>query len=241
MELRAFFSTCVLVLITTVAAATRTPGIDDLSKFASTTYHDTVWIVNGMKPLDEKFKKWKFDFVLDARKTLLSNTSASLLGLRFGAEYRRVHRFGLGLYGLSNDVYVNSLFEVDTTVAEGLLNLSYASLFYERVMFFNPKWEWLLTGHLGVGSVKGSYRYAGEKDWISYEKNDVRPLEFSTMLYYHITWWCSAGVGLGYRFMLNTPEEIRPIYTAPVGIARLRIKLGRLTRSIWDKDVKYQY
>ncbi len=204
-------------------------------------FNDTVWIVNGKKPLDDSFKKWKFDFVLDARKTLLSNTGASLFGVRIGMEYRRVHRFGVGLYGLSNDVYVNSLFEVDTSVAEGLLNLTYVSLFYERIMFFNHKWEWLVTGHLGAGSVKGSYRYNGTKDWVNYENKNVRPLEFSTMMYYHITWWCSAGVGIGYRFMLKTPQEIRPIYSAPVGIVRLRIKLGRLTRSIWNKDVKYQY
>jgi hypothetical protein len=212
-----------------------------LNKGIANSYEDTVWIVNGRKPLDNSFKKWKFDFVLDARKTLLSNTNASLLGVRIGMEYRRVHRFGVGLYGLSNDVYVNTLFEVDTAVAEGLLNLSYASLYYERIMFFNQKWEWLVTGHLGAGIVKGSYRYNGTKEWVNYENKNVRPLEFSTMMYYHITWWCSAGGGIGYRFMLNTPEEIRPIYSAPVGIVRLRIKLGRLTRSIWNKDVKYQY
>lgn len=204
-------------------------------------YADTVWIVTGQKPLDSKFKKWKFDFVLDARKTLVSNTQVSLGGIRLGMEYRRVHRFGFGLYGLGSGVLVNSLMEVDSAITEANLNMSYASLFYERVLFFNPKWEWSATAHIGAGAIKGSYRFSSSDQWINYEEKRVRPIELSTTGYYHITWWCSVGAGVGYRYMRRTPEEVRSVYSAPVAIARVRIKLGKLVKSIWDKDVRHTY
>ncbi len=204
-------------------------------------YADTVWIVTGQKPLDSKFKKWKFDFVLDARKTLVSNTQVSLGGIRLGMEYRRVHRFGFGLYGLGSGVVVKSLMEVDSAITEANLNMSYASLFYERVLFFNPKWEWSATAHIGAGAIKGSYRFSSSEQWINYEEKRVRPIELSTTGYYHITWWCSVGAGVGYRYMRRTPEEVRSVYSAPVAIARVRIKVGKLVKSIWDKDMRHTY
>ncbi len=204
-------------------------------------FTDTVWIITGEKTLDDNFKKWKADFVLDFRKTLVSNTQVTMGGLRFGAEYRRVHRFGIGLYGLGKGVTTSSLLEVDTAIVESNLNMSYASLFYERVLFFNPKWEWSATIHQGAGTIKGSYRYRNTSEWINYEDKRVRPFEISTTGYYHITWWCSVGAGVGYRYMRRTLEEVRDVYSAPVAIVRLRVKLLKLTRSIWNEDVKYEY
>lgn len=204
-------------------------------------FTDTVWIITGEKTLDDNFKKWKADFVIDFRKTLVSNTQVTLGGLRLGAEYRRVHRFGIGVYGLGKGVTTSSLLEVDSAIVESNLNMSYVSLFYERVLFFNPKWEWSATVHQGAGTIKGSYRYRDSKEWISYESNRVRPFEISTTGYYHITWWCSVGAGVGYRYMRRTPDEVRDVFSAPVAIGRVRIKLLKLTRSLWNENVKYEY
>ncbi|MEZ4800252.1 MAG: hypothetical protein R2809_10860 [Flavobacteriales bacterium] len=86
----------------------------DFSLFSKkSNYKDTVWIVTGPKALDNKFKKWKFDFVFDARQTIISNTAARLGGIRIGMEYRRVHRFGIGFYGLGDGIIVNSLEEIN--------------------------------------------------------------------------------------------------------------------------------
>lgn len=181
-------------------------------KYRDRNYSDTIWIVTGRKPLDKIFKKWKFDFVLDARQTIISNTTARLLGVRLGLEYRRVHRFGIGIYNFGDGISLTSLNEIDTAIVESVLNLSYTSIFYERVLFFNPKWEWSAAVHQGFGNISGWYRFNGDPTRITFPEKRVRPFELSTIGYYNLTWWCSVGAGVGYRFMRGTPEEVRPIF-----------------------------
>lgn len=202
---------------------------------------DTVWIISGKKELDNRFQKQKLDFVIDARQTLISSQTARLGGLRLGVEYRRVHRFGFGVYGLGDGVNLKSLSEVDTTISQAVMNLSYVSLYYERVLYFHPKWEWSATVHMGKGKIEGSYRRSSSDVWYTLQPREVKPFEISTTGYYHLTWWCSLGVGVGYRYMRSTPAEVRPVYNAPVAIARIRIKCGKLVKSIWNKEAKYEY
>jgi hypothetical protein len=204
-------------------------------------YQDTVWIVSGQKALDFHFKKRKLDFVFDARQTLVSTKVTRLLGIRVGLEYRRVHRFGVGLYNIGEGVQLDSLREVNASIETAVLNLTYASIFYERVLFFNPKWEWSVTVHQGKGFIAGKYLISGDSSWQNFPIRRVLPFEISTTGYYNLTWWCSIGAGVGYRYMRSTPAELRPVYNAPVLIARVRIKLGKLVKSIWDKDLKYAY
>jgi len=208
--------------------------------FTKKAYSDTVWTITGPTVLDSRFKKWKFDFVLDARQTIVSNTVARLAGIRIGMEYRRVHRFGFGFYNFGDGVNVNALNEISPFVTVANLNLSYNSVFYERVMLFNPKWEVSLTGHLGNGTITGTYTLESGRT-INLPTVRVRPIELSTTCYYNLTWWCSIGGGIGYRYMRQTPVEVRPIYNAPVAILRVRIKFGKLTKSIWNHDIKHTY
>jgi hypothetical protein len=205
------------------------------------TYRDTVWIISGYKPLENNFKKWKFDFVLDARSTLVSGTVARLAGLRIGMEYRRVHRFGFGFYNLGDGVVVRSLEEVNPDITRATLNIRYSSIFYERVMFFNPKWELSMTAHAGRGRITGDYIIAGGIKPQGFPDRRVRAFEFSTTAFYHLTWWFSVGGGVGYRLVPDAPEEVQSIYNAPVGILRVRIKFGKLVKSIWNNDIKNTY
>lgn len=227
-----------LLTIVTMNAPAQFKG--DLT-FNRMSPEDSVWLINGYRQLGPQFKKQKLDFVLDGRQTLVSSTSARLGGLRIGIEYRRVHRFGVGIYNFGEGVGMTSLTEIDSTIDAAVLNLAYISLYYERVLFFNKRWEWSATLHLGRGKITGYYKYPSDQTWRTFPERDVRPIEISTTAYYNLTWWCSLGMGVGYRYMSQTPVEVRPIYNAPVAIARLRIKLGKLVRSIWDKNAKEEY
>ena len=75
----------------------------------------------------------------------------------------------------------------------------------------------------------------------SFPEKDVRLFEISSTAYYHINWWIDAGIGIGYRRMNPIPQEVKPIYNAPVAILRVRIKFGKLIKSIWDHDIKHTY
>jgi len=204
-------------------------------------YRDTVWIITGKRGLGPLFKKWKFDFVLDARRTFISNVPAQVIGIRMGAEYRRVHRFGVGIYALGSDVHVSSFKNFDIPFKEAVVRLSYASLFYERVLYFHRKWEWSSAFHIASGEVTGSYLPLNESEWSPLPVTKVRAMELSTIGYYNLTWWCNIGVGVGYRQMSGLQPELRRFYSAPVAIARVRIRLGKLVQSIWDRDKKYEY
>jgi len=231
----------VLITILIIASVQCFGQFEGKFKSFGNEYQDTVWIVTGKKELGSLFQKQKLDFVLDARQTLISTTTARLGGIRIGIEYRRVHRFGIGIYGLSEGVQMNSLIDLNPNISEAVLSLSYGSLFYERVLFFNRKWEWSATVHLGKRQISGNYRVSPDSAWQSFPVREVKPFELSTTGYYHLTWWCSIGTGFGYRFMRDTPDEVRYIYNAPVAIARIRIKVGKLVKSIWDENAKLEY
>lgn len=204
-------------------------------------YRDTVWIVTGYKPLDGNFKKWKFDFSLDARQSIISNTTARIGGIRIGMEYRRVHRFGIGFYGMGDKVKAFSFEEFNSQISEASFTLRYNTIYYERVLFFNKKWEVSSAFHMGRGKIKGDYLLLGASRRQSFPEQDVRVFEISSTAYYHINWWIDAGAGIGYRHMNDIPDEVKPIYNAPVAILRVRIKFGKLIKSIWDHDIKHTY
>jgi hypothetical protein len=70
---------------------------------------------------------------------------------------------------------------------------------------------------------------------------EIRLLEGSTTLYYHVFYFMSIGTGIGYRYITGAPDELQPVYNAPVAIARLRIRLFKMTVGIFNKDVRTAY
>jgi hypothetical protein len=230
----------VLLLSLTASAQFTSVGYSPAFSGKKNSYSDTVWTVKGPTYLDKRYKKWKVDLSLDARQTLVSNTRTRIGGLRVGLEHRRVHRFGIGIYVLDDEQGIGSLREVDERIENATVSLDYASLFYERVMFFSKRWEWSLTGHLGRGVITGRYRIPGELADREYMK-EIRLLEGSTTLYYHVFYFMSIGTGIGYRYITGAPDELQPVYNAPVAIARLRIRLFKMTVGIFNKDVRTAY
>lgn len=230
----------VLLLSLTASAQFTSVGYSPAFSGKKNSYSDTVWTVKGPTYLDKRYKKWKVDLSLDARQTLVSNTRTRIGGLRVGLEHRRVHRFGIGIYVLDDEQGIGSLREVDERIENATVSLAYASLFYERVMFFSKRWEWSLTGHLGRGVITGRYRIPGELADREYMK-EIRLLEGSTTLYYHVFYFMSIGTGIGYRYITGAPDELQPVYNAPVAIARLRIRLFKMTVGIFNKDVRTAY
>lgn len=205
-------------------------------------YQDTVWTVRGLTPLNDSFHKWKPDVVLDARSSTINGSPVRIGGLRLGAEYRRVHRFGLGVYGATTQVgNENNGQAVSPGLDSARFNLNYASLYYERVLLLHPKWEWSAALHYGAGQVAVTY---GDQTFESVELDDrisVRPVEWSTSGFYHVNWWISAGGGAGYRHVTQAPAEIRQAYQGWIYVVKLRIKFAKLVRSIWDQSVRDEY
>jgi hypothetical protein len=204
-------------------------------------YVDTVMLINGPKVIKSPMKKRKIEVSFDARQTAVGSQGAKLGGLRIGLEYRRIHRFGIGVFGFSEGVYLPELPSIDTSITDAVLNLNYASIYYERVLFLSRKWEWFSTIHLGSGVVSGFYRTLNDEKWYPLRQTPVKPLEISSCVYYNINWWVSIGGGVGYRYMRKTPAEARAIYNAPVAILRLRVQLFKLIRGQFNPEIKELY
>lgn len=204
-------------------------------------YRDTVWLINGSKVLESPFRKRRFEFALDARQTLIGQQAAKLGGFRLGMEYRRVHRFGVGVFALSEGVMLTQLNQIGPNVEKALLNLNYLSLYYERVLFFNRKWEWSATAHLGNGMIEGRYQLVNSDDWIAIPAIRVKPLEISSSVYYNINWWISIGAGGGYRYMRRAPQEAQDIYNAPITVFKLKIRFFKWIKGVVNPDIRDQY
>ncbi len=216
-------------------------GLTMLPLLATGQVDKEVWLINGPKYLGEGFKTYKLDFVFDGRNSFVDGSSVPVGGFRIGIEHERVNRIGIGFYGFSNDVErVDFVTPEDSLVGRANLDFSYASLYFERVLFFNPKWEWSGTVHVGTGRVNILGQNAEEK-FTLVEEVPVNPLEFSSSGYHHMSWWLSVGAGVGYRFMLNTPQEIRATYESVVYLAKVKIRIGKAIRAIGNKDVKNEY
>ncbi len=191
------------------------------------------------KPNKSDYPLLKPEFVLDGRQTLVSSQGARLGGVRAGIEIRRVNRFGVGYYSLSNGVETTSLNEISNTITSANLKMNYWSMYYERVLHFSKKYEWSATVHLGSGKVEGDYLY--ENGSSGHYEEPIQLTEFSSTFYRHLTYFISVGGGIGYRYTNNAPEELRPIYNAPVLLLKFRIQPLKMVRGFWNKDIRKRY
>lgn len=220
-------------LLTTAALLLTLAGFAQLN--------EEVWLINGRKHLGDGFVKWKFDGTFDGRNSFSENRTVRVGGIRLGMEYKRIHRFGIGFYVLSAPVRKERYTSADTSFSPASLTLSYRSFYYERVLYLDPKWELSATGHLAVGDVVVSRPNPTSGLFEEYERVEVSPIELSASAYHHLSWWLSAGLGVGHRWMLNTPETMVPLYNSTVFIAKVKLRIGKAFRSIWDDGAKYEY
>lgn len=212
-----------------------------VSVATSAQLNEEVWLISGHKHLGDGFKKWKFDGTFDGRNSFSENRTVRVGGIRLGLEYKRIHRFGIGFYDLSAPVRKERYESPDTSFAPASLTLSYRSFYYERVLYFDPKWELSGTAHLAMGDVIVNRPNPISGRFEEYETVEVNPVELSASAYHHLSWWLSAGLGLGHRWMLNTPDTMVPLYNSTVFIAKVKLRLGKALRTIWDDGAKHEY
>lgn len=209
---------------------------------ASAQMNENVWIIGGEKFLGQGFRKWKFDVVLDGRNSFDDGNPVRVGGLRIGMEYKRVHRFGVGFYGFSEDLIRDNFQSFEGAFVPAKLRLEYNSIFYERVLFFNRKWEVSGTGHIGLGQISVSYNDPKDNSILfAGDPIETRIFELSASSYFHLTWWFSLGVGVGHRWTGNTPAELGDVYDSTVYLAKAKFRIVKMLRAIGNKQVKYEY
>jgi hypothetical protein len=207
----------------------------------SAQYNDRVWTLQGYKNLRKPFKKWRADLQFDGRVSTAQNQGVRIGGAKLGLEYRRVHRFGIGVYGLSSNIVVDQFEDIISPHKDVTYSFSYLTMYYERVLLFTRKLELSTTFHLGAGNAEVSYTDLKTNDVEIYADYRLNPVEASFTGYFHLTYWISVGGGYGYRHILGDNADLRRDYSSDLYILKARIRLLKLARSAFNKDVKNEY
>lgn len=184
-------------------------------------------------------KDWKLILGLDARRSFFRGVPVKINGLRIGAQFLGVHRFGIGFYGLSKnvvftDIPVDNPAATDTSLI--VFNAGYLSLFYERVIYRNKKWEFAVPLEYSAGSITG-YFEDSTGTFLPLADEAFNALSFGIQTKYFVFKWLAPRFSIGYRFILNSSPEIKKAFNKPYYSFGLQILLGELYRTIKAKKI----
>ena len=198
-------------------------------------------ILGGEVELESYQVGLKPDFSFDARRTLFEKRWVAVGGLKFGVQYNRIHRLGLGIYFLNTRIFDDE-FELILEANKIEYDFNYSTVYYDRVLFFNKKWEVGSTLHLGGGNIETFY----QNELNPNERNEGPKLDFSVgelVLYgeYNILYWLGISSGLGYRQVFGLEYDLGDDFSSPIFVINLRLNLLKLARSYIDPSVRDEY
>ena len=159
-------------------------------------------------------------------------------GLRFGVEYKGVHRFGLGIYELNKNVEFSdvSLPYSDAPLQTSVkFNVKYTGFFYERVFYKNPKWEFSIPTYLAGGSVQGIYQDTSGT-FQNFVDRPFSAIGISAQAKYYFWGWLIPHVSLGYRLTFNTDQEVKNAFNSPYFSFGVSVGIMELYRRIFKHD-----
>ncbi|HKK39006.1 MAG TPA: hypothetical protein VJ949_06290 [Cryomorphaceae bacterium] len=214
------------------------------SSFASSAQFDQsneVRILGGERELLPYQNKLKPDFSFDARRTLFQNRWVLVGGLKFGVQYKRIHRVGIGVYFLNTRIFDDDVeFILEANKIE--YDFGYSTLYYDRVLYFDKKWEVGSMLHLGGGKIKTYY----ENEFNPNERNTGPELNFSVAEFvaygeYNLLYWLGLSAGLGYRQVFGLKYDLGGDFSSAIFVINLRLNLIKLARSYFDESVKNEF
>ncbi len=186
----------------------------------------------------KKEKKWKALVGFDANRSFFAGRPVRINGLRLGAKYKNVHRFGVGFYGLRRgvffkDIEVNQPDATDTSYVQ--FNVGFASLFYEYAFFTSKRWELAVPTFIAAGDVDATY---------SDTAGIYQPLATSTFFatgtgmvaQFKIIRWFGLKAGFGYRMVFNEDKATRRAFRGPYYKFGVSIFFGDLFNSVFRRN-----
>ncbi len=189
-------------------------------------------------PKEYGTKKWRPIIGFDAYRSFYSGAPVKFNGLRFGVEYKGVHRFGFGFYGLKKDLIftdlvVESPYSTDTSQVKFKLN--YSAFFYERVFYKTKRWEISIPIYLGGGGLNG-FVEGGDGIFYKYLATSFSLLNTGINAKYYLLTWLAPRVGTGFRFTFNTEKNLRKAFNGPYYTFGVSILVGELYKVIFKKN-----
>lgn len=189
-------------------------------------------------PVSHGTKKWKPAIGFDAFRSFYSGAPVKFNGFRLGLEYRGVHRFGFGFYGLKKDLFFNDLavdypLATDTSLVKFKLN--YAALFYERVFYKTRYWEISLPAYLGGGGLE-AFVEGSDGVFYKYSASSFSLLNIGIVTKFYPLTWFALRLGVGQRFTFNSDKDVRRAFNGPFYSYGFSILFGELFKVIFPKE-----
>lgn len=187
-------------------------------------------------------KKWKILVGFDASRSFFAGHPVKINGLRIGATFKGVHRFGIGFYGLQKnvlfeDIPVNEPDATDTSLVA--FNVGYGTLFYERVLYKTKKWELAIPTYFGGGDVTAAYEDTAGV-FVPLLKKTFSSIGIGFGVKYRLLRWLEPKVSVGYRLTFNTDNQVKRAFNRPYYAYGVNILFGELYRMAFKekKDKK---
>lgn len=188
-------------------------------------------------PKEHGEKKWKVLLGLDARRSFFAGVPVKLNGLKIGAEYKGVHRFGFGFYWLKKNLVFTEITVEEPNASmepEVHFDLGYSSLFYERIFLKTRWWEVAFPVHLGGGRIRATYKDTLGAFNLLFEK-PFSTLAISTQLKFYPLEWIAFRTSLGYRITFNTDKQVKQAFNRPFFGFGLSINILGCYQAIFKK------
>ena len=178
------------------------------------------FIINGFSQ-DTIAKKWKFAFQLDNRFSSIRSNDITIFGAKIGMQYKNLTRIGLGTSFILNPIsieYFNKKLKVQET---NNINFWYISIFNDWILYKSKHWECFVTEQIGYG--KPSFTKEVNDAIVNDINVGLIVNEISGQAGYKINSWIGAGIGAGYRNILNQNAQLKNTLNAPIFIAKIII------------------
>jgi len=183
-------------------------------------------------------------FTLDNTASFVGGKSATTNELRFGLDFKKKLKLGLGYGQLVSDIVVNKDIVAERTdndsVVPANLSLSFFSANAEYVFFNSKRWQISTPLQIGVGSTYFLY-YESDKNGKSIQKRTdegtVLVTGFSAVATYRILRWIGISAGLGYRVGILNNDKVAESFNSPVYTFKFRIFFGEIYKSVFPRGI----
>jgi hypothetical protein len=183
-------------------------------------------------------------FTLDNTASFVGGKSATTNELRFGLDFKKKLKLGLGYGQLVSDIVVNKDIVAERTdndsVVPANLSLSFFSANAEYVFFNSKRWQISTPLQIGVGSTYFLY-YESDKNGKSIQKRTdegtVLVSGFSAVATYRILRWVGISAGLGYRVGILNNDKVSESFNSPVYTFKFRIFFGEIYKSVFPRGI----
>lgn len=168
------------------------------------------------KIFPQKLGKWNWAplFGFDARRSWMSGQAIKISGVRIGATYKGIHRFGGGYYWMKRDAEYEDI-EVDepNAAVDALVKFDtrFIAAFYERVVYRSSRWNISIPLMFSFGSIRGYYETI-DGEFPKFIEHPYSAMTTGLHSKLYLMTWLVPRFHFGYRFTFNTTKEVKKAF-----------------------------